>query len=92
LAALRLHEATDVAELHTADSRHLQIATGYEGNLRGSFCERGIWLEGCSYLCSDRFPHFTLKMKIDKMLLIQLRAIYLPHLLFPLVFLDTFLI
>jgi len=60
LAALQLYQATDMPELHTADIRHLQVAAGYEGDLRGSFCERGIWVEGCSFWRSNRFPHLTL--------------------------------
>jgi len=38
LAVLRIHSATNITALHTADVRLLQIAVGYEGEVRGSFC------------------------------------------------------
>jgi len=59
LAALRLTLATIMAALHTTDIRHLLIPAGFEGDFRGSVCERCIWFEGSSFWRSNRIPHFT---------------------------------
>jgi len=36
-----------MAELHTADIRHLELVAGYVGDLSGSLYERRISVEGC---------------------------------------------